>query len=128
MPTKKKLKQAQDEADADAKQRKLPAPLGSAALDSSSPSHHLCKVSTTDALAHREAAPPLAATGSVEQEQSQLQSRPPPTSLASTANRGVAATSSPLPAGEARPLFQTAAEALAHREAALPLAATGSFE
>ena len=56
-----------------------PAPLGSAALDSSSASHHLCKVSTTDALAHREAAPPLAATGSFEQEQSQLQSRPPPT-------------------------------------------------
>ena len=68
-----------------------------------------------EALAHREVAPSLAVTGLSEQEQSQLQSRPPPTSLASTANRGVAATSAPEPAGEAQSLSQTAAEALAHR-------------
>jgi len=89
------------------------ASLGSAALDSSSASHHLCKASTTEALAHREAAPPLAVTGPSGHEQSRLQSQPPPPSLAPTASRGVAATSTPLPAGEARSLSQAAAEALA---------------
>ena len=78
-----------------------------------------------EALAHREAAPPLAVAGPSGHEQSRLQSRPPPPSLAPTANRGGAATSSPLPAGEARPLFQTVADALAHRDAAPPLAVAG---
>jgi len=41
----------------------------------------------TKALAHREAAPPLAVTGSFEHEQPRLQSRPPPPSLASAAKR-----------------------------------------